>query len=389
MAIPLSYNLRNLAVRRITTTMTALGTALSVAVLVAVLALVQGLRTSFVIAGNPNDLLVMRKGSTSELVSVITRSNFQDIKDFDGIAHDVSGQPLASLEMVTVINLENGPGGRDMNVNLRGITAIGIAMRSTVHLREGRFFQPGKREVVVGACIADRFPSARVGSVLHFGRGHRDWTVVGILDGGRSVFNGEVWGDLNQISEAYDRSQYLSSAVLRVQPGRLLDVKQRLEHDRRFNVIAQPEQKYYEDQMVNAAPIQFMGTFVALIMAIGSSFAAMNTMYAAVARRSAEIGTLRVLGFSRRSILLSFVVESACLSLLGGIAGCLLVLPLNYINTDIGSFTTWSHFTFNFDVNAAVMFAGLLFATIIGALGGFLPARNAANLQIVAALRGR
>ncbi len=141
--------------------------------------------------------------------------------------------------------------------------------------------------------------------------------------------------------------------------------------------------------MVNAAPIQFMGTFVALIMAVGSSFAAMNTMYAAVARRSAEIGTLRVLGFSRRSILSSFVLESVCLSVLGGIVGCLLALPLNYINTDIGSFTTWSHFTFNFNVNAEVMLAGLLFAALIGAVGGLLPARNAANRQIVAALRAR
>ncbi len=240
MAIPLSYNIRNLAVRRITTVMTALGTALSVTVLVAVLALVQGLRTSFVIAGNPNDLLIMRKGSTSELVSVITRSNYQDIKDFEGVARSADGQPMASLEMVTVVNLEGGAGGRDMNVNLRGITPTGIAMRTQVHLREGRLFRPGKREVVVGSSIADRFPSARLGGVLYFGRGHRDWSVVGILDGGRSVFNGEIWGDLNQISEAYDRTGYLSSILLRVQSGRLGDVRRHLEQDRRFNVIAQP-----------------------------------------------------------------------------------------------------------------------------------------------------
>ena len=389
MPIPLSYNIRNLTVRRITTIMTALGAALSVGVLVAVLALVQGLRTSFEVAGNPNDVLVLRKGATSELVSVVSRANFQDIKPMPGIARDAAGQPLATLEMVTVINLENGGSDKDMNVNLRGVTPMSFAMRDELKIAEGRMFQPGRREVLIGKAIAAKFPRARVGTSFSFGREGGVWTIVGILDGGRSVFNGEVWADLNQVAGDYKRTDNLSSALLRAEPGQADALAARLASDPKLNVTARPEHQYYADQMVSAAPIQFMGLLVAAIMAVGSVFAAMNTMYAAVARRSAEIGTLRVLGFSKQSVLTSFVIESVCLSLAGGVIGCLLALPLNYISTDVGSFTTWSHFTFNFNVNAEVMAVGLLFALFIGAAGGFLPARNAANRQIIAALRAR
>jgi putative ABC transport system permease protein len=388
MPIPLSYSVRNLAVRRVTTVMTALGTALSVAVLVSVMALVQGLKTSFEIAGNPNDVLVMRKGSTSELTSVITRANYQDIKTMPGIVKNAQGQPLASLEMVTIINLES-PGVPDMNVNVRGITPIGFDLRDQVRLAQGRWFQTGKREIVVGKSLADRFPSVGIGHTLRFGRANGTWTVVGIIDGGRSVFNGEIWADLNQISADDRRADYLSSVLLRAEPSQEQAMERSLERDPRFSVLAQPEQRYYADQMSDAKPIQFMGILVAIIMAVGSVFAAMNTMYAAVARRSAEIGTLRVLGFSRGSILSSFVLESVFLAVLGGAVGCVLALPLNYVSTDVGSFSTWSHFTFNFNVNAAVMLMGMLFALFIGAAGGFLPARNAANRQIIAALKAR
>jgi putative ABC transport system permease protein len=290
--------------------------------------------------------------------------------------------------MVTIINLAD-PNGQDMNVNVRGVTPIGFDMRDQVHLAQGRWFQSGKREAVMGKSLAERFPSAHIGSTLRFGRANGTWTVVGVLDGGRSVFNGEIWVDLNQISADDRRADYLSSILLRAEPGHEQTLQRSLEHDSRFNVLAQPEQRYYADQMVNARPIQFMGVLVAIIMAVGSVFAAMNTMYAAVARRSAEIGTLRVLGFSKISILSSFVLESVFLAVLGGVVGCILALPLNYINTDVGSFTTWSHFTFNFNVDATVMLYGMLFALFIGAAGGFLPARNAAQRQIIASLKAR
>ena len=386
MKIPLTYNVRNLRVRRVTTLMTALGAALTVAVLISVLALVQGLRTSFEVTGNRQHLMVMRKGATSELVSVISRENFQDILSHAGIARDSAGHPLASLEMITVVNLEL-PGGKDMNVNLRGLEPVGWRMRDQVHLFLGRMFEPGKREIVVGRSIAQKTPNAQLGGHLQFGRG--TWEVVGIMDGGRSTFNSEIFADLNQVSSDYQRHDYLSSAVLEAEPGQSDALAHSIEDDRRLNVLVTPEQQYYAEQMGNARPVQFMGTLVAIIMAIGSAFAAMNTMYAAVARRSAEIGTLRVLGFSRSSVLASFLLESVLISLVGGALGCLLTLPLNNIETGIGSFTTWSQLSFNFHVTPAIMLWGVIFASLIGALGGFLPARNAANKQIIAALRAR
>lgn len=386
MKIPLTYNVRNLRIRKVTTTMTALGAALTVAVMVSVLALVQGLRTSFEVTGNPQHLLVLRKGSTSELVSLISRENFQDILSHASIARDRAGRPLASLEMVTVVNIEL-PGGRDMNVNLRGITPSGWEIRDQVHLAVGRMFQPGRREVVVGKALADKAPAARLGGHLEFGRGI--WQVVGIMDGGRSTFNSEIFCDLNQASSDYQRANFLSSALLQAEPGRLTELAHSIEDDRRLNVVVEPEAQYYAEQMGNARPVQFMGTFVAIIMAVGSAFAAMNTMYAAVARRSAEIGTLRVLGFSRRSVLASFLLESVLISLIGGVIGCLLTLPLNNIETGIGSFSTWSQLSFNFHVTPRIMATGLLFASVIGAIGGFLPARTAAKKQIIAALKAR
>src|SRR5579884_370076 len=331
MKIPLTYNLRNLTVRKVTTVMTALGAALTVAVLVSVLALVQGLRTSFEVTGNPNRLLGLRKGATSELVSVISRENFQDILSREGIARDASGRPLASLEMITVVNIDLA-GGKDMNVNLRGLTPIGWRMREdTTHLVAGRMFQPGRREIVVGKSIAGKSPQGHVGATMQFGGG--TWTVVGIMDGGRSMSSSEIFADLNQVSSDYKRHDYLSSALVQAAPGQMDALARSITDDRRLNVLVQPERQYYAEQMTSAGPVQFMGTFVAIIMAVGSAFAAMNTMYAAVARRSSEIGTLRVLGFTRASVLTSFLMESVLISVIGGVIGCLLTLPLDRKST--------------------------------------------------------
>jgi putative ABC transport system permease protein len=385
MKIPLLYNLRNLRVRKFTTLMTALGTGLSVAVLLSVLALVSGLRTAFEATGHPQQILVTRKGSSAELTSVITRENYQTIKCKPGIAQGSDGQPLASLEVVTVINIEEGE-TEEMNVNLRGLLPAGVEMRPQVHLREGRMFEPGKREVVVGKGIADRYSSMRVGRKIRFGRG--EWEIVGIMDGGRSAFNSETFADLNQVSADYNRNGFLSSVLIRAEPGYLEALARNLEEDPALNVTAEPEKEYYAAQTRSALPVQFMGMLVAAIMAVGSAFAAMNTTYAAVARRASEIGTLRVLGFSRASILTSFLVESLLISALGGLVGCLLVLPLNDLKTRMGSFTTFAEMSFGLQVTPEILAVGLSFALIIGALGGLLPAQAAARKQILAALRG-
>ena len=212
MAVPISYNIRNLVVRKTTTIMAALGIALTVAVLLSMLSLVNGLKTALQATGNPLNVLVLRKGSTAELTSGVSRTIFQDIKFKPGIARDKAGQPIASLEMITVLNLPSVDAPNGINVNLRGITQLGINMRD-LKLVAGRWFTPGRREVVVGESIAKRFPAAHLGDKLHFGRG--DWDIVGVMSGGQSAINSEVFGDLNQVSSDFNRTEFLSSALLR------------------------------------------------------------------------------------------------------------------------------------------------------------------------------
>ena len=385
MAIPVSYNLRNLVVRKTTTVITALGIALTVAVLLAVLALVNGLQTAFQSSGDPLQILVMRKGSTAELSSAVTREVFQDLKSMPGIARE-GDEPMASLEMVTVINLPSVDSPTGMNVTLRGILPVGIKMRDDLKLQDGRWFRAGQREVVVGKSIAKRYPGAHMGNKLRFGRG--EWEVVGVMDGGQSAVNSEIFGDLNQISSDFNRADGLSSALLRATDTATVPALiNSLNDDRRLGVLAQTEKAYYESQTNSGALLQYLGVFIAIIMAVGSSFAAMNTMYAAVARRATEIGTLRVLGFSKSSIMLSFLMESLLLSALGGLVGCLLVLPLNNITTGIGSFVTFSEIAFNFRVSPEIMLIGVIFALVMGAVGGLFPARMAARKEILVALR--
>lgn len=386
MDIPLSYNLRNLVARRTTTVMTALGIALTVAVLLSILALVQGLNTALATTGHPLNVLVMRKGSTAELNSTITQETFRILKVKPGIARDDKGEPRASLEVVTVIVLESPEIPSGININLRGLTTDGFSLRDGIKLVEGRMFTPGRREVVVGSGVANRYPMARLGQTLRFGKG--EWQVVGVMDAGRSAANSEVFCDLFQLASDQNRETTLSSALLRAtdEVSRQALINS-LAADNQLNVDAVPERDYYQGQQSAALPLQALGLFVSVIMAVGSSFAAMNTMYAAVARRSAEIGTLRVLGFSKLGILTSFLLESLLLSLLGGLLGCLLVLPLNNFQTGIGSFVTFSEITFSFQVTLPIMAAGVTFALIMGAIGGLFPAASAARKEILAALK--
>jgi putative ABC transport system permease protein len=385
MAIPISYNVRNLIVRKTTTIMTAIGIAMTVAVLLAVLGLVSGLRTAFAATGDPLHVLVLRKGGNAELTSVMTPANFQIIKSFPGIAPGPDGQPMASMEMVTVINLPATDNPEGSNITLRAISQRGMAMRK-VKIVEGRLFTGAAREVVIGKNIAKRYPAAQLGKSLRFGKGY--WKIVGVMDAGDSAVNSEIWGDAAQVAGDFNRSEAYSSALVQatdeVTAAALI---KSFSADRRLNVDAMSESDYYTAQTGSANPVQFLGFFVCIIMAIGSAFAAMNTMYAAVARRAKEVGTLRVLGFTKGSILFSFFLESLLLSLIGGIIACLLVFPLNRITTSMGSFTTFSETTFNFHVGPDVMAVGIVFSLILGALGGFLPARQAAKKEILTALR--
>lgn len=385
MAVPISYNIRNLVVRKTTTLMAALGIALTVAVLLATLSLVNGLKKALQSTGDPLHVLVLRKGTNAELISTLNRSAFQDIKFKPGIARGKNGDPLASLEMITVINLASVDAPDGININLRGLLPVGMELRK-LKIVSGRGFTEGRREVVVGELIAKRFPGAQLGKKIHFGKG--DWEVVGVFSGGQSATNSEVIADLNQVSTDFNRTEVLSSAILRatddVAATALINA---LKADQRLNVEPMLERTYYDKQMISALPLQYFGTFIAVIMGIGSAFAATNTMYAAVARRSKEIGTLRVLGFNRGSILLSFFVESVLLAGIGGLIGVLLILPMNGFTTAVGNFITFSETSFTLTVSPQIMLAGILFAMALGALGGLFPATSAARKEILVALR--
>ncbi len=386
MAIPLSYNLRNLRERKTHTIMTALGLALTVAVALSVLALVDGLRQTFRASGDPLNILVLRKGATTELASNFNRSVYNDLKFKPGIARAPSGEPMASLELVTVIGLESSEHPDGTNVNFRGLKPVGIGMRKGLEIVQGRWFRPGFREAVVGQSVAARYPEIGVGGKLRLGRG--DWDVVGVMRAGQSSMNSEIFCDLDQVAADESRAEVLSSTLLQATDAISKEALIRdLSDDQRLNVDALGEVEYYDRQTRSSAPVEFVGLFVAALMAIGSSFAAMNTMYAAVSHRAREIGTLRVLGFSKSAILLSFLLESLALAALGGIIGCLLVLPLNNLTSAIGSFTTFSETTFRFRVTPQIMGIGMLFAGFMGTAGGLFPASNAARKEILVALR--
>lgn len=385
MSIPLSYNLRNLVERKATTLMTAIGIGLTVAVLVTAMSLVNGLRATFAATGHPLQAVILRKGVTAELNSSVTEAAYQEIKLMSGIARSRNGAALASPELISIINLPSIDTPAGMNVTVRGLLPAGVRMRE-LKLARGRWFAQGMREVVVGESVAKRYKAATIGSRLRFGRGQ--WQVVGVFTGGQSAINSEIWCDLNQLRADYDRQGNMSSILVRAAgPAQLDELLAAVKDNRRLNVTALKEQSYYASMTNSGTPLQVLGTFVATIMAIGSGFGAMNTMYAAVARRGREIGTLRSLGFSRASILTSFMFESIVLAVLGGLLGIVLALPLNGASTAVGNFSTFSEIAFNFRVGPEAIVTGLVFAAVIGTVGGFLPARAAARRDLLTALR--
>jgi ABC-type lipoprotein release transport system permease subunit len=397
MGVPITYNLRNLIERKGTTLMTALGIGLTVAVLVTAVALTEGLKAVFSGSGDARHMIILRKGTDAELTSSVSNEAYQIIRRMPGIAAGADGEPLVSPEGLSVVALPNIDNPDvNMNVTIRGMLPIGLAMRS-VKIEQGQAFEPGRRQVVVGKAIAQRYPAARIGNRIAFGKGA--WEVVGVFSaggagggggGGGSAADSEIWLDLDQLRGDFERGGEANSLLLRLQdPAAMKALAKTIEDDQRLGVKPIGEKEYYAALTNSETSIflQSLGYAVAVIMAVGSAFAATNTMYAAVSRRSREIGTLRALGFSRGSILRSFMLESICLSLLGGIAGVLLAFPINGMTTGVGNFQTFSDVAFQFKVGPAAILVGLIFSAVIGALGGFLPAWAAARKDIVQAMR--
>jgi putative ABC transport system permease protein len=395
MAIPISYNIRNLRLRKGLTVMTALGIALTVTTAIFLMALVAGLDRAFVSSGSNLNVLVLRKGSEAELSGGFDATLFPTLRTLPGIAKDSHGEPMASGEWVVVIVLPRKDGTGEVNVTVRGMMPDGLEMRQlpgahgkpSVTLAEGRWFQPGQREVVVSKSVRDRFAQANIGDSMQFGKG--SWKVVGVFDAGGSAYESEVWGDVNQMASDFDRQGGFASAYLRAtDPVSAEALKNRVSDDQRLKLEGMLENEYYAKQTSSGTPIKVIGWVVGVIMAIGSIFAAMNTMYAAVAYRGREIATLRVIGFSRPAILTSFVLESLLLALLGALVGILLMLPFNGMQTGTSNAVTFSEVVFALRITPAVASRAIIFALIMGFVGGLAPAWHAARQNILAALRG-
>jgi putative ABC transport system permease protein len=389
MALPLSYNVRNLIVRRWTTAFTMSGVALVVAATMLLAALVGGLQRMLVSTGEPDNLIVLRKGSTSDGSSIVPREAAQVLRTLTGVARGPDGAPLASPEVVNQPFIRTRDGARE-NVLVRGVEPVAFQVHRGVRLVEGRLFQPKLGEVVVGRGALARYAAAGLGSQLDFGR--RRWTVVGVFDSGGTAFDSEIWADVRDVQDDARRMGFLSGVRLRVDPSADRQaLVRRIEADGRFALEAKPEVAYYAEQAESANALYILVITLAVVMATGAAFGALNTMYAAVASRTAEIGTLRALGFGRTSILVSFLTESLLLAAGGLAAGiALAALAVFAINTLLSgvqfSMMTFSVATVLLRLSPQGALLGLVFAGAIGVLGGIPPAWRAAHVRVVDAL---
>lgn len=383
--LPLAYNVRNLGARRLSTALTALGIALVAWVFIFTLALAGGFEAALETAGSPDDAIVVRSGSTGELTSIVSRDAATVVESQPEVARAPDGRPLAAAELLVIWNLPR-KSGTTTNVVVRGVADESLALRPRIRLVAGRMFRPGLDEIVVGRMISERFRNAALGDRLKLSG--REWTVVGVFDAGGTSYDSEIWGDVELFMPVFDRPVFQSVTLRLDDRSHFEALKRRLEADPRMAVQVRREDEFYAAQAGRLAPLlRSLGLFVTLVMALGAVFGALNTMYAAVGSRTKEIGTLRAMGFSGGAVLLSILVESTLLALLGGAIGCLLALPVRSFTTGTMSFATFSELAFRFRVTPGMLLLGLLFAALMGLIGGYFPARKAASLPIVDALR--
>lgn len=386
MKIPLFYVARNLWARRLTTALTAAGLALVVFVFATVLMLDEGLRNTLVTTGEYDNVVLIRRSADTEVQSSVERGQANIVSSHPAIALGADGQPLLSRETVVLISLNKRGSAKPSNVIIRGIGARGLALRPQVRLTAGRMFRPGASEIIAGASIARRFSGAGIGETLRFGQ--REWTVVGLFDAGNSGFDSEVWGDADQLMPAFRRIAY-SAVVLRLADTSLFDgFKREIEGDQRLTLDAKREQTFYADQSKALSTfISVLGLILSVIFSIGAMIGATITMYASVANRVGEIGTLRALGFQRRSILAAFLAESMLLAVVGGVLGLGCASLMRFISFSTTNFQSFSELAFGFRLTADIVVKTLIFSLVMGFIGGVLPALRAARMKIVDALR--
>ena len=386
MGVPFSYSFRNLWTRRLTTVLTASGMALVVFVFAAILMLAEGLRKTLVETGSYDNVVVVRKGSTSEVMSGVLRGQASIVENQPEIAIGENGQPLLAKELVVLIALPKRGTNALSNVVIRGIGASSAALRPQVRLVEGRMPKLGLSEIIAGRSIAERFKGGGIGEILRFGM--RDWRVVGIFDAGNTGFSSEIWGDADQLMQAFRRMAY-SSVIFKLRDASEFErVKKRIEDDPRLTLDTKRENRYYAEQSERMAQfLRILGTALTVIFSLGAIIGAMITMYSAVATRTGEIGTMRALGFNRTSILGAFIIEALLLGLIGGCLGLFLASFLQLLTISTMNFQTFSELAFSFTLTPGIVWKGLGFSLVMGFIGGVLPAVRASRMNIVESLR--
>ncbi|MCC6774982.1 MAG: ABC transporter permease [Gemmatimonadaceae bacterium] len=388
MKIPLIYNVRSVLQRPVSTAFTALGIGLVVAVFIAMLALANGFTTALAKTGGDDNVLVMRKGADSEMSSEIGRADVNIIGSFPHVALGSDGKPLVSPETYIVMNLQRR--GADSvglaNVVIRGVSLRAFEVRKNITI-EGRPFASGQSEICLGDKIVPRYKNTAIGDKLRFAG--RDWTVVCHFSAAGSSFESEVWGEVEQFQSVMRGGNSFQSVTFRLKdPNGFADAKRALEGDQRLQVDAHMESKYYADQSkLLGAMLSFLAVMITSIMSVGAIFGAVNTMYASIASRTPEIAVLLTLGFKPRNVLLSFLAESAVIAFFGGILGCLIALPINGVVTSTTNWSSFSEIAFAFRVTPQLLVSGVIFAVVMGVLGGFFPARMASRMPVVQALR--
>ena len=386
MALPFSYTLRNLWTRKLTTALTAGGMALVVFVFAAVQMLDTGLRQTLIATGQPDNVHVTRRASGAEISSVVDRMQAAVVETQPEIAIGGNGLRLVSKEVVVLITLPKRDSGMATNVTTRGVGVAAFELRPQLRIAEGRTFRPGSAEVIVGSSIAQRFEGAAIGSLLRFGG--REWRVVGVFEAKGSAYDSEVWTDADQLLQSFRRNAWSAVVARLADPAALPAMKARLENDPRLTLDVKAEREFFEDQSKALSNfISYLGLTLSVIFSVGAMIGAMITMYAAVANRTGEIGTLRALGFRRTSILATFLLEAVLLGIVGGIAGLMLASLMQFIHISTLNWQSFSELAFSFTLTPRIIVTSMLFAVLMGVVGGFLPAVRAARLSIVDALR--
>ena len=386
MGVPFSYSFRNLWTRRLTTILTASGMALVVFVFAAILMLAEGLQKTLVETGSGDNVIVLRRSATTEVQSGIDRLQASIVETQPEVAIGENGQPLLAKELVVLITLPKRGTDKESNVTIRGIGSSSLALRPQVKLMEGRMPKSGSLEIAAGRSVSVRFKGAGMGETLRFGM--RDWTVVGVFDAGSTGFNSEIWGDVDQLMQTFRRPAYSSILFRMHDPSQFEAVNIRIETDPRLTLEAKRENRYYLDQSrMMAKFLRILGMSLTIIFSLGATIGAMITMYAAVATRTSEIGTLRALGFQRSSILTAFLLESLLLGFIGGCLGLFSASFLQAITISTVNFQTFSELAFSFTLTPDIVYKALIFALVMGFVGGVLPAIRASRMNIVASLR--